>query len=34
MADTATTEASKLEDVDIIIRIRANFLGLYSIRSS
>ena len=34
MADMATTETSKLEDIDIIICIRANFLGLYSVGSS
>ena len=34
MADTATTETSKLEDIDTIIYICANFLGLYSISSS
>ena len=28
MADTATAETSKLEDIVIIICIRANFLGL------
>ena len=31
MADTATTEASKLEDIDIIVFIRANFFRSSSI---
>ena len=34
MADTAATETPKLEDINIIICIRANFLGLYSIGNS
>ena len=33
MANTTTTETSVLEDIDIIICIRANFLGLYNISS-